>query len=290
VLVPDDFDITIPEEGAAEWLAVTDDEFIPEWDIKRLREMFLPAYARSGEDPLRDAHLKAMARMHNLVHADTIRLMAAQQSPRFADGVLLEAWGDETGIAKIPSETEGAYRRRLLVEQTGITPRSIKEAVRAELAARFQPKNAVFVETKRDFAFRASTAWPSGSPLCYRQNRIQSDSAPGRVWASGRRTGLRTAGAYRMSAAAPPEIWVLVPGSISGYRGFKGVVERPLSPGQAPTGFYGSWAGRWYHTVRISRKDAQSMTSAVRAIASRVMEGVSWHIQAEPALAQSIVR
>lgn len=274
--------IQLPDNNK-DWICISDDDPpAPTWDAERMRD-FLPGYVRDAENPVQAAVLKALGMIANRCWAEEERILGAQQTPRKAGGLMLEEWGAERGIARISGESDGAYRARLLEEVQGITPSAIRAAVLAVLNPFFAPKTAVFVEPQRDFAFRASASWAPTAPHCFRQSRA---SAHGRIWANGRRTGLRTAGAYRISASAPPQLWVFIPATISSKRGVRGSVT-----GVTATAFRGTVTGSpFYHTVRISVAQAEAISRAVRALVARVLAGVVWTIYVEPALPYSIVR
>lgn len=228
--LPDDNTITLPD-GNYDWFFVDESNAdagpFPEWDIEQLKRL-VPAYVRRGDDEVRDAYLFAWAHMSNLQRADICRIMKAHQSPRFAWGAWLKMWGDDRHLQQSPDETDAAFRDRLLSDPVGIAPQAIRDAVRALLSLRFQPKQLpVFVEPKVDFAFWRSASAPASAPRCFWQSRA---SGHGRIWASGRRTGLRTAGAYWVSAGtktdqnpsgtvAPPALWVMLPATLSSKRG-----------------------------------------------------------------------
>lgn len=289
MLIPDEGDgLLIPEADGPTTLCVSDDDFLPVHDPAELARQFLPAYAQKGDDPLRDAVLAAVATQHNVTHAEAAMLLDAQTSPSGAWGDLLDGWGDELGRPRLPSEEDGPYRARLLEAQDAVTPEAIVTAVRRVLGARFAPKGAVFVETKQDFVFARSTSDPSTAPHCFLQTRSAS-SPKGRVWASGRRTGLRTAGAY-LTSLGPPELWVIVPASVGSKRGCAGPLPIWVIAERKATAFVGTIAGPVAHTFLVSALDNQSMTGTTRALKERVLAGVKWTVVADPAVALSIVR
>ncbi len=285
--LPDTNAITLPDSNE-DWFALEPNETegaLSVWDVAELRRRFLPAYLQGGIDPVRDAFLVALATMSNRARADMTRIMAAGQSPRFAWGPWLKAWGFDRHLPQMPDESDGDYRQRLMDEPVGIAPKAIRDAVRALFVGRFAPKALpVFVEPLADYAFWRSASAPPSAPACYWQSRAPGH---GRIWASGRRTGLRTVGAYWTSAAQIPKLWALLPTTLSSKRGFYGSVN-----GLAPTAFWGraTGPGAFYHTVRTSVETTKTMSAAVAALSSRVLAGVQWMIVADPALTYSIAR
>jgi hypothetical protein len=161
---------------------VVDDSDPPAWTIDELLE-FLPSWAREAEAPIRDALLEAVRAMAQLLWARIGHLAGQLRSPRFAEGVWLDAWGELKRIPKQPNESEADYRARLLALPDGITPKAIRTALE-QIRVEFTLLPVVALEPSIDIMFAA----PLDSPwFCFAQpvdRRLwgEDPERPGATW------------------------------------------------------------------------------------------------------------
>jgi hypothetical protein len=161
---------------------VVDDSDPPAWTIDELLA-FLPSWAREADAPIRDALLEAVRAMAHLAWSRIGQVAGQLQSPRFAEGVWLDAWGDLKKLPRAPNETEGEYRARLLALPDGITPNAIRTAVES-IRVEFTLLPVVVLEPAIDCMFAA----PLDSPwFCFAQpddRRLWGDDPerPGEPW------------------------------------------------------------------------------------------------------------
>jgi hypothetical protein len=179
VILSDDRSIDLDAEAF-----VVDDSDPPAWTIDELLA-FLPSWAREADAPIRDALLEAVRAMAQLLWSRIGQFAAQLQSPRFAEGVWLDAWGELKKLPRAPNETEGEYRARLLSLPDGITPNAIRAAVESIREA-FTLLPVVVLEPAIDIMFAA----PLDSPwFCFAQpddRRLWGDDPdrPGATWSA----------------------------------------------------------------------------------------------------------
>jgi len=94
-------------------------------DLQRL----LPAFTRGGTSALRDAWLQVFGQMAATMQARYGFVLEAQESPRFAEGVWLDMFGNLLGKPRTANESDLDYRARLLIPVDIVSPTAIKTAI-----------------------------------------------------------------------------------------------------------------------------------------------------------------
>jgi hypothetical protein len=101
----------------------------PVWQTLNDLLQLLPAVLRSGSSALRDTWLQVWGQAVLIGQSRVGYVLEAQASPRFADGLWLDAWGRLLGKPRISDEADCDYRARLLTGVDLLTPKAIKAAV-----------------------------------------------------------------------------------------------------------------------------------------------------------------
>jgi hypothetical protein len=182
----------LPETNSIE-LAETNDELVLDASDRpapTLDDMLalLPGWARDLESPVRDALLLAWRAMANHLWARIGQLLAAGASPRAAEGIWLEAWGQELRRARFEGETDAQYRARLLSPPDVVSPNAVVAAVHEVTLAAGAPDAYLFEEPGEGSTSIAFAAADDDGPWeCYVQpsaSRISArdDARPGAVW------------------------------------------------------------------------------------------------------------
>jgi hypothetical protein len=163
----------------------------------------LPGWARELSSPVRDGLLAAWRAMGNHLWARIGQLLAAGGSPRCAEGVWLEAWGVEFRRAKVPGESDGQYRARLLNPPDVVSPTAIREAVEA-IASEEGVDEVLFLEPAIDAMFAAPN--DNGPWECWLQ------PATGRLWPTDSTRSSNRYGLYAVPVTARALFWIVLPG------------------------------------------------------------------------------
>ncbi len=198
---------------------------------------FLPAFARGGTSELRDAWLQTWVKMANTSQARAGFVLQAQASPRFGEGIWLDAFGELIGKPRVAAEEDPDYRARLLSVVDLVSPVAIKAAVDAQIAA-VSSETIIYNEPAIDaahcgpattsddiiphsaqqtigtlqdwFAFTQPQIPQSGVASI---NQTIYDSVNVRLWATY--TGLtgNKTGAF-VTPVNIPQFWIIIPGNI----------------------------------------------------------------------------
>lgn len=107
----------------------------PIWQVLNDLLQLIPAVLRSGSSVLRDAWLQTWGQAALVAQSRFGFVLEAQASPRFAEGLWLDAWGALLGKPRAMSEVDSDYRARLMTGVDLVSPTAIKTAVNAVLAA-----------------------------------------------------------------------------------------------------------------------------------------------------------
>lgn len=153
MILPDDDSLVLPDTDDGPLVI---DSTVPIWDGTQADLLGLLPGAFQGNTPVvdRDAVLRMLGEAGNALWARSSAALESQQSPRFADDVWLDWWGDLLGRRRQTGELTAAYRARLLSVIATITPAAIKGAVDAVVATLTRAK-AIYLEPAVDHAFCA---------------------------------------------------------------------------------------------------------------------------------------
>lgn len=103
----------------------------PIWQVLNDLLGLLPAILRGGSSTLRDAWLQTWGQAALVAQSRFGFVLDAQISPRFAEGLWLDAWGVLLGKPRAPDEVDSDYRARLMTGVDLVSPTAIKAAVNA---------------------------------------------------------------------------------------------------------------------------------------------------------------
>lgn len=101
----------------------------PIWQTLNDLLQLLPAVLRSGSSNLRDTWLQVWGQAALAGQASAGYVLEAQESPRYAEGLWLDAWGVLLGKPRAPDEVDSDFRARLMTGVDLLTPAAIKSAV-----------------------------------------------------------------------------------------------------------------------------------------------------------------
>jgi len=185
--LPADNALTLPPTND---LTVDDGEPVAATDADVLA--LLPGWVRGARSPLRDAIVRATRRYWSRVQARVGRTFAANQSPRHAEGLRLDAHGAKRQRPRAGvMEGDAAYRARLLVRPARVTPSALRAAV-ADLVRPVSPVAPVLFEPATEGLFvqaeaAALTGWcgfvqPENGPLLWAV--MPDNPVPAGVWVS----------------------------------------------------------------------------------------------------------
>lgn len=194
--LPDDDSIELPEDDSS---AIDRSEH-PAPDDATVLAM-LPSWARRGDSTMRDALVRAIRRVAELLWARQVRLLMAAASPRFAEGADLDELGRRRRRPRVLGESDATYRERLLARSARLTPVAINAALRS-LVERPQPA-PIALEIDEAGAFCAPVGADWGTP-------VQSVSS--REWAVDPEDPSRIGGVYVVPANPGPWLMLVVPG------------------------------------------------------------------------------
>lgn len=107
----------------------------PIWQTLDDLKGLMPAVLRGGTSVVRDAWLQTWGQAALYAQAHFGYVLDAQQSPRFADGLWLDAWGELLGLPRAPGEIDSDYRLRLMQPADLVSPVAVKSAVNAVLTS-----------------------------------------------------------------------------------------------------------------------------------------------------------
>jgi hypothetical protein len=240
---------------------VIDASELPAPDVESFLER-LPASVRGGESRMRHAVLAALAKVANLIAARVGRLLAAQNSPRFASASALDAWRTFYQRSRVAGEEDRDYRQRLLGPVEKVAPRPIKAVVR-QLVADITTVEPAFLEPAVDAAYC--------SPIddCPWASFLQPRGK--RLWAIDPTSINPTAGAYIVRPEVPAQFWVVIPGDAGDDS------EAPFcvaeSGGAVSADFLNGPQTEWNFTPR----EPDSLMERIRSeIEERRAAGVTW--------------
>ena len=194
--LPDDDSIELPDDDSY----AIDRSAHPAPDDATVLAM-LPSWARRGDSVMRDAVVRAIRRVAELLWSRQVFLLMAAASPRFAEGADLDELGRRRRRPRVLRESDAAYRERLLSRSARLTPVAITEALRA-LVERPQPA-PIALEIDEAGAFCAPVGSDWGTP-------VQSVNA--RDWAFDPDAPDRIGGVYVVPANPGPWLLLVVPG------------------------------------------------------------------------------
>lgn len=197
--LPDDDSLELPEDDSS---AIDRSEH-PAPDDATVLAM-LPSWARRGDSKMRDALVRAIRRVAELLWSRQVRLLMAAASPRFAEGADLDELGRRRRRPRVLGESDTAYRERLLARSARLTPVAISAALRS-LVERPQPA-PIALEIDEAGAFCAPVGADWGTP-------VQSVNA--RDWAFDPETPERIGGVYIVPANPGPWLMLVAPGTIA---------------------------------------------------------------------------
>lgn len=109
--------------------ALVVDRVGPIWQTLNDLLGLLPAVLRSGSSNLRDTWLQVWGQAALVAQSKFGFVLEAQQTPRYAEGLWLDAWGKLLGKPRAPDEIDSDYRARLMTGVDLLTPTAIKAAV-----------------------------------------------------------------------------------------------------------------------------------------------------------------
>lgn len=124
----------------------------PIWQTLDDLKALMPAVLRGGTSLVRDAWLQTWGQAALAAQSRFGFVVEAQASPRFAEGLGLDAWGELLNLPRGPGEIDGDYRARLMNPADLVSPAAIKAAVNAILAAASLPA-VIYNEPAVDQAF-----------------------------------------------------------------------------------------------------------------------------------------
>lgn len=207
--LPDDDSIELPDDDS---YAIDRSEH-PAPDDATVLAM-LPSWARRGDSVMRDAVVRAIRHVAELLWSRQVFLLMAAASPRFAEGADLDELGRRRRRPRVLGESDAAYRERLLSRSARLTPVAITDALRA-LVERPQPA-PIALEIDEAGAFCAPVGADWGTPV---------QSVDARDWALDPDAPDRIGGVYVVPANPGPWLLLVVPGTItaSGYAAEVGV-------------------------------------------------------------------
>lgn len=107
----------------------------PLWQTLDDLKVLLPAVLRNGTSNLRDAWLQTWGQEALGAQATVGFTFEAQASPRYAEGLWLDAWGNLLGRRRTPGESDQDFRARLMTTPDLVSPAAIKSAVNNIVAA-----------------------------------------------------------------------------------------------------------------------------------------------------------
>jgi hypothetical protein len=125
----------------------------PIWQVLDDLKGLLPAILRKGDSALRDAWLQTWGQATLIAQARMGQVFEAQHTPRFAEDLWLDAWGDLLGRPRAPDELDAAYRTRLMTTPDLVSATAIKAAVNAVFASANIVTAPIYNEPAVDQAF-----------------------------------------------------------------------------------------------------------------------------------------
>ncbi len=149
--------VSLPSDDSLA-LDVSDDELLvvdrsgPIWQTLDDLKVLLPSVLRKGTSTLRDAWLLVWGTEALTAQTRFGFVLAAQESPRFAEGLWLDAWGNLLGKPRTLDEIDSDYRARLMIGVDLVSPTAIKTALNA-LVASYNFAPLIYNEPAVDMAF-----------------------------------------------------------------------------------------------------------------------------------------
>lgn len=149
--------VALPSDDSLALDASDDGPFVVDrvgllWETLDDLKGLLPAVLRGGTSALRDAWLQAWGTGALGAQSSVGFALEAQASPRFADGLWLDAWGELLSRPRAPDESDSDYRARLMTSPDLVSPSAVKAAVDSIVASLGLPP-VIYNEPAVDEAF-----------------------------------------------------------------------------------------------------------------------------------------